>query len=179
MLADACGVVSCGVAGVDGLIGSAAVFFVRGARVGRGGGVDSATGVRVAFWAAGGVKGSSACDGAAAAFLTAAFLAVDFLAATFLLATFLAGTLLVTSLVVVFVAAFLVTRLRALGAASALPAVACGWVSSLMLLLIRNRVKRLARDHVRRSAKGEMDRKIWAGMAVGLVRFDAHWPCAF
>lgn len=153
VLADGSGGASWGGAAVDVAAGSAATFFARGARAGRGGRVDSATGVGGAFWAGGGAKGSSVCDGATAAFLTAdflaaAFLTVDLLAAIFLLATFLAGTFSVTSLMVVFVAAFFVTRLRALGAASALPAVACGWVSSLMLLLIRNRVKRLARDHV-------------------------------
>jgi hypothetical protein len=39
--------------------------------------------------------------------------------------------------------------LRALGASPALPAEGCGRVSSLVLLLIRNRVKWLACDHMR------------------------------
>lgn len=84
----------------------------------------------------------------AATFLTAAFFAPAFLAGAFS-AALVAGTFSASGLAAVLAAAFLVTRLRALGASPALPAEGCGRVSSLVLLLIRNRVKWLACDHMR------------------------------
>lgn len=67
------------------------------------------------------MKGSSGVDGEAATFFTAAFLAVAFFAA-------------------VLVAAFFAARLRAGALSPPVPAGVCGTVSSLVLLLIRNRL---------------------------------------
>lgn len=105
--------------------GSAATFFAREGRAGRGTGAASGAGTG---FASGVVRNGSSGLVDAADFLA------TFFAATFLTAAFLA----VAFFAVVLVAAFLATRLMAGGASPAVPAGVCGMVSSWVWLLIRN-----------------------------------------